>query len=415
MLTALLACPIVSRFAGASARPPIRVLQVLVGAAARTGGVPAFVGGASVEVEKLGVEVKLLATDLALAPWGWVQRQRRIGPDEVHPTLAKLDLELHRARFPRRLANSRGLAAALDRLTGEFDVVHIHNLWQFPQYAAYRAALAAEVPYVVSPHGGLDPYLRQRGRIRKRLTSSMWQRAMLERASLIHVTTAAEERSIADIAPAVRRAVVPCGLYVEDFAALPDSGRFRDRHLGGFRGPVILFLGRITQKKGVDVLIRAFARIGGEPDARLVIAGPDDEGILPSLRRVARESGAARRIDFPGPVYGEERREALASADVWALSSHTENFGIAVVEAMAAGRAVVISEDVNLAEDVAAADAGVVAEATPEAFAEGLRAVLADSARRRELESRAPEFAARYDWSAVGPRLRRMYERAAGR
>src|SRR5690349_19002051 len=148
----------------------MRVLQVLVGAGARTGGPPAFVGDASLELRKLGVEVRIVATDTALAPWGVIERQRRIRREEIHPSLAKSDLRLFPARFPRRLAYSPRLAAELRRTAGEFDVVHIHNLWQFPQYAGYRAARRRNVPYLVSPHGALDPYLRQRGRARKAMT-----------------------------------------------------------------------------------------------------------------------------------------------------------------------------------------------------------------------------------------------------
>src|SRR5690242_15488180 len=118
----------------------MRVLQILVGAAARTGGPPAFVGDSSVELEKLGADVRIVATDTALAPWGVIERQRRIRPEEIHPSLARSDLQLFPARFPRRFAYSPRLAAELARAAGEFDVVHIHNLWQYPQYAGYRAA-----------------------------------------------------------------------------------------------------------------------------------------------------------------------------------------------------------------------------------------------------------------------------------
>ncbi len=390
------------------------VLAVLVGAAARTGGPPAFVGGSAVELAKLGVSTRIVATDLALAPWGWVQKQERISDNELHPTLASSDLRIFPARFPRRLAFSPGLSAALREQAPDFDVVHVHNLWQFPQFAAYRASTRNRLPYVVSPHGGLDPYLRRHGRVRKSITTALWQKEMLNRATLIHVTTEAERALIEDIAPHVPRAVVPCGLYVNEFTSPPPADAFRRKHLADYDGPLILFLGRVTKKKGVDVLIRAFASMRREHPSRLVIVGPDDEGILPGLRRLAAELGVAADVVFLEPLYGEERLAALSGADVWALSSHTENFGIAVVEAMAAGCAVVISSGVNLAADIAAAGAGVVAEAEPEAFAAALLEVLGDDRERARLERVAPEFAARYDWSEVAPQLLEMYRTSAG-
>jgi glycosyltransferase involved in cell wall biosynthesis len=172
---------------------------------------------------------------------------------------------------------------------------------------------------------------------------------------------------------------------------------------------VVLFLGRVTDKKGVDVLIQSFARVRGERECRLAIVGPDDEGLIPKLTDLARGLGVDRDVAFVGPLYGEERLQALAAADVWALSSHTENFGIAVVEAMAAGCAVVISEGVNLAAEVGAADAGVVCAATPEAFAGGLLSVLGDEHRQRALSDASLAFAHRYDWRVVGPQLVAAY------
>lgn len=394
----------------------MRILQILVGAGARAGGPPAFVGGAALELERLGDEIDVLATDLALAPWGWVQpRQGRIEIGELHPTLARAGVELFPARFPRRLAFSPALRAALSDRVASANVVHIHNLWQYPQYAAYQSCLRHGIPYVVSTHGAFDPYLRQGGRVRKRVMSALWQNEMLSRAATIHVTTEAERGLIADVAPEAPRSIVPCGLDVNEFAKarLPSAETFRHRRLAGYDGQLLLFLGRITRKKGLDVLLRAFALLKGGRECRLAIVGPDDEGILPSLLRLRADLGLEADVDFLDPVYGEERLAALSSADVWVLSSHAENFGIAVVEAMAAGCAVAISPAVNIAPEIAAADAGVVAEAHPVRFAEAVAAILDHGEHRERLRQAAPRFAARYDWSIVGPQLREMYRGAA--
>jgi glycosyltransferase involved in cell wall biosynthesis len=210
--------------------------------------------------------------------------------------------------------------------------------------------------------------------------------------------------------------VVPCGIQVDEFRDPPDGTEFRERRLHGYGGPLVLFLGRITDKKGVDVLIRSFAKVRESLECRLAIVGPDDSGLTPKLSGLARDVGlAAGEVTFVGPVFGEERLDALGAADVWALSSHTENFGIAVAEAAAAGCPLVISPAVNIAADVEAAGAGVVAEATPDAFASGLIEVLGDAAKQGELRQRGPAFAARYDWSVVTPQLMDMYRVAAGR
>jgi glycosyltransferase involved in cell wall biosynthesis len=393
----------------------MRVLNVVVGAANRTGGATTFAAEAGVAASRAGEEGRVFATDLALAPWGWLQRQRSIRSDELHPSLADADLELFPTRFPRRLARSPAMAQALRRDVPRCDVVHIHNLWQYPQYAAFRAAREAGVPYIVSPHGSLDPYLRRRGRLRKAVTGAVWHRAMLEGAALIHVTTRSEMRLISDIAPRVPRAIVPCGINAADFADLPPSNEFRERHLDGYTGPLVVFLGRVTEKKGLDVLIRSFAEVLERQPARLAVVGPDDGGQRPGLERLAEQLGIGSRVDFVGGLFGRDRLAALSAADVWALSSHTENFGIAVMEAMAAGCPVAISRDVNLAEDVADAKAGLIAQAEPRAFATALLELLGDAELRRRLSRAARELAARYDWSEVTPRLLEMYREAIAR
>jgi glycosyltransferase involved in cell wall biosynthesis len=266
------------------------------------------VGGTALELARLGHVMHVISTDLALAPAGIAQMQRRMQAAELHPSLADTEGGVFPARFPRRLAFSPALKRAARRLVPESDVVHIHNLWQFPQYAAYRAALKAGVPYVVSPHGGLDPYLREHGRARKRLTTRLWQQDMFDRAAMIHVTTTAEAEHVADIAPHVPRAIVPCGVYTDEFAVLPSREVFRQNHLGGYDGPVLMFLGRLTYKKGLDLLVRAFAALRREIDCRLAIVGPDDERLTPGLRRLGTELGVGDEVAFTGPLYGEDRQ-----------------------------------------------------------------------------------------------------------
>lgn len=395
---------------------PPHVLSILVGAATRTGGPPPFVGGSARELTRLGASMRVLSTDIALAPAGWLQRQQRVRPEDVHPTLRDADLALFPARFPRRLAHSPALRRALRDEVPRSDVVHLHNLWQYPQFAGHRAARAAGVPYIVSPHGGLDPYIRRHGRARKAAMSRLWQDRMFREAALLHVTTTAELELTADVAPEVPRELVPPGIYMEDFAELPPPELFRQRHLGGRDAPVVLFLGRLAYKKGLDVLIRAFSVLRSSQEAVLAIAGPDDEALTPGLERLAQELSVDADVIFTGPVYGEDRLAALAAADVWALSSHAENFGIAVVEAMAAGCPAVISPGVNLAADIGAAEAGLVAELEPEAFGEALARPLSDRALHERLRETGRSFASGYDWSVIGPRMLQMYERClAGR
>ncbi len=387
-----------------------KILQVVPLASRRAGGPPAFVGPVARELTRLGHHVRVVTTDLAFAPGA--SGQRALPTEELHPAIADVDHAIYPARWPRRLAYSPALRRALLESVSDFDVVHIHSLWLYPQYSGFKAASETRTPYIVSPHGALDPFLRRRGRLRKRLTTALWQRRMLEGAQVIHVTTDLEAELIQDVAPDVPRVVVPLGIDLDEFRDLPPREEFRRERLGAYDGPLTLFLGRLTFKKGLDILIQAFSQIGQDQRGRLVIAGPDDEDLTGSLRGLAERCGVLDDVVFVGPVYGRSRQAALASADLWVLPSHTENFGVAVIEAMAAGLPVVISPAVNIAPQIADAHAGLIAALSPEAFAQCVGELLADAVRRRELGAAAQKFATAFEWASIAPSLVGLYHRA---
>lgn len=390
----------------------MRVLHVIPSMAARTGGPPVAVVESALALRDCGVESVVFATDMAEP--ASARTRARVTLEDMPDGASDVDVRLFPARAPRRLAYAADLARELARQTRSFDVLHIHSLYLYPQFAAYRAARRTGVPYVVSPRGALDPYLRRQNRPVKALAGVAFQDAMLAHASTLHLTSVDEERLTDDIAPDVARAVIPNGIRWPQFQTLPPGDEFRRAHLRGHDGPLVLFLGRMARKKGIDLLVRAFALLrAAVPDAMLALAGPDDECLRPELEALATDLGVADRIAFTGMLRGDDRLGALAACDVWALPSHSENFGIAVAEALAAGCAVVVAPGVNIAPEMAAGGAGIVADATPVAFAREITALLQDDARRAALASTARTFARRYDWGAVAPRLARMYEEVA--
>jgi glycosyltransferase involved in cell wall biosynthesis len=391
------------------------VLHVVPGLAARTGGVAASVVETCYALQEADVDSAIFTTDLPAS--ASAASSRRVGPDELPRGAESLDVRIFRSRPPRRLAWSPSLDRALAREIPAYDLVHVHSLFLLPQWSGYRHALRHQVPHVVSPRGSLDPYLRRRARGRKAVTTALWQRRMLESAALVLLTSAAEEElARAALPPATPRAIVPNPLDVESYRELPTGELFRSRYLGGHRGRVILSLGRLAEKKGLDRLIAAFARIASNVlDCRLVLAGPDDDGLEPSLRRLAAQAGIAERVHFPGMLTGDAKLSALAAATVWALPSHTENFGVAVVEALAAGIPTVVSPAVNISAEARAAYALIVAENTPAEFSAALVRLLGDEVERERLAVAGPTFARRYSRSIVGRQLADVYASVSGR
>jgi glycosyltransferase involved in cell wall biosynthesis len=220
-------------------------------------------------------------------------------------------------------------------------------------------------------------------------------------AAAVHVTTELEARDIQRLGlKAVRVDIIPNGID------LPCVGE-RRAFVTQCSEPVILSIGRLSWKKGLDRLIEAIAHL---PRAKLVIAGNDEEGYLNRLKEIASSVGVSNRVHFVGPAYGEDKWRLLAAADVFALPSYSENFGIAVLEAMAAGLPVVVTPEVGLAAEVAACEAGLVADGEPRRFAAALALLLDDPVQRQRMGDNGRTAAATlYSWEAVAARCEGVY------
>jgi glycosyltransferase involved in cell wall biosynthesis len=291
------------------------------------------------------------------------------------------------------------------------DVVHVHLLHLHPTLAACRAARSTSTPYVVAPCGSLDRAWRNRSRAIKAATDRVWQREALNRAAALHYKTEQEKTEAGDFGLAPRAWVVPNGIGLLD-----DRHQRRSHEPARDSARTVLFLGRITYKKRVDLLLEAFGDVHRAlPAARLVVAGPDDEALLPKLEQASRRLGLDHYVSFPGHVQGAEKQALLEHADVFVLPSTSENFGIGVVEALAAGLPAVATPGVAIAREAAGERAALLAEDSAAGVADALLAVLRDREVREDLARRGRRFAKRYTWRAVVPRLTEMYESAMGK
>lgn len=290
--------------------------------------------------------------------------------------------------FPR-LYWSPAMRRALDRI-GDYDVAHTHAVYLWPGIALARAARKAGVPYVVSPRGMLVPELiRRKNRIVKTLWLRTLERPALAHASAIHFTSQLEWDEAQRVGlPLPAPAVVPNGI---DLDVRPDVGR-EER--------LLVFLGRVNWKKGLDRVIEALPPLEG---VRLVIAGNDEEGLTPRLRELASRLGVADRVELAGPVYGDAKNALLARATLFVLMSTSENFGNAVLESLAMETPVVLSPDVGLADEVVRADAGAVG-------IESIGALLRDPARRAEMGRNGRTLvASRFTWPRVAEEMENVY------
>jgi glycosyltransferase involved in cell wall biosynthesis len=395
----------------------MRVLHVTGALAPRLGGPTRAATEMCEALAARGAEVTLFSTDLdEQGTWSPLRQPALLGVPTDRPVLVR-GVERHhfRARWPSRVAFCPDLARALRERVAEFDVVHVHSLYLFTTLAACHYAGRRRVPYVVRPHGTLDPYLRRHHPLRKAVWDGLLQRRQLDRAAAVQYTSE-DERELARPfgirAPAV---VVPLGVNPAEFEALPPRGSFRALHPQLRDRRLVVFLGRVTPKKGLDVLVDAFVRVAASvPDAHLVIAGPDDGGHGRTIGRMIDAFGLRGRTTTTGMVTGRDKLALLADADVWALPSYTENFAIAAVEALACGVPVVISDRVNIHRDVSGAGAGLVTPCDSAAVAGAITRVLDDAELGRRLRAAGPALVRRsFTWDVATARLLSLYAEVA--
>ena len=251
-----------------------------------------------------------------------------------------------------------------------FDGVIVHGLWQFIGVAA-RIALGKHIPYVVFPHGMLDPYFKRAFPFKHLkkwpfwLLSEYW---LLRRAMLVLFTTAAE-RDLAVTSFWLHRwraRIVPLGTEPAPAvdAAMREAFFAACSAVRGHR--FLLFLGRVDPKKGCDLLLQAFTACAPHaPDLHLVIAGPCSGPWATALRAKSQSLPIAERIHWPGMLQGAAKHAAFDLCEAFILPSHQENFGIAVVEALAAGKPVLLTSPINIAPEISTDGCGIVASDTP--------------------------------------------------
>ena len=315
-------------------------------------------------------------------------------------------------RRPKGWKRSPALARALRRDLAGFDLVHLHSLYLYHDWVAGDACRTLGVPYIVRPHGTLDPYIRDRYRFLKALLGLLFQDRVLRHAAAIHYTTEEELRLAAGHDGGAPGAVVPLGLDPATVVG-GDPAAFRARYPGIGARRIVLFLSRLHEKKGLDLLIPAFAGPAETQDLHLVLAGPDD-GMAGPAGAMLAAAGLAGRATVTGMLEGAAKRDAYAAAELFALPSYSENFGIVVLEAMAAGLPVLISDRVNLWREVAAAEAGIVVPCRVEAVEQALAGLVGDRAAARAMGERGRTLVAeRFAWDRVADTLIALYDSVA--
>jgi glycosyltransferase involved in cell wall biosynthesis len=371
----------------------------------RYGGPPRSIHGLCRALCRHGLDVRVFTTNAD-------------GPGILPPSVTSsaeyegVPVHYFERSWPATPIGSRGLTAGLRAALPSVDLVHLHGLWNRVVWSGAREARRAGVPYVVSPRGMLQDAARAHKGWRKRAAFAVIERGLLEGAALLHATSDAEADTLERLE--LRRPVIliPNGIEAADAASgvAGPGGPGDGPSVPADAQPVVLFVGRLHPIKRLDLLVDAFVLLRQRcPGARLVIAGPDEYGLRPGLE--ARAGSAGPAITWCGEVDGRQRDALLKSALALVLCSDSESFGMSVLEALAAGTAVVVTTTCGWGE-VERHGAGLRVEQSPEAIAGALARLVADPAGARAMGARGRELAeSRYTWPRVAEAFAAAYDR----
>lgn len=391
----------------------MKILHVISTLAPTSGGPTAVVLSLASAQAECGNAVSICTTDR-----GNPSREILL-VDDVRRLLPS-DVSLH--IFPVNLTSilySGSMKTWLRKHITEFDIVHIHGLYRFPPTYAAREAYRHGVPHLIRTHGNLDPFLyRQSSRsvLLKRVYEHIFDLPNMNHAGAIHYTTEEERERTSFLrlrAPAV---VVPNGIDWAVFSDLPQRGGFRSTYALG-DCPLVLFLGRLHFVKGLDLLVRAFEMVHrAMPRAILAIVGPENDGFGTQVRRWVAQAGLNDSIKFVEPLAGPEVIQCYVDSDVFVLPSYTENFGTSVVEAMACGVPVVISDQVKIHPVVTVTKSGIVTRCDSKEIGDALLKLLREPDLRRSLGRAGRETAkSRFSWEVIVGTLSNEYRNIINR
>ncbi|MBE9135942.1 glycosyltransferase [Nodosilinea sp. LEGE 07088] len=306
---------------------------------------------------------------------------------------------------------SSSLAFWLFNHVHDYNVVHSNAVFSLPNIPVHLACQWHKTPYVMAPHGMLEPWALSYKPWKKHLYYKVLERPALNRASVIQATASPESEHIRKLGLAPPIVTIPNGIHEHDFNTLPDAELFYQKFPLTRNKTLILFLGRIDPKKGLDLLAQAFASIQLQfPQTHLIIAGPDNIGFSPTAQEYFAAAGCSDSVTFTGFLTGALKYAAFSASNLYVAPSYSEGFSMSILEAMASGLPCIITTGCNFPE-AAIAKAAYVVESKAEEITEALLSCLSHPAAAERTGNLARKFILEhYTWEKVAKRLIETYQ-----
>lgn len=294
----------------------------------------------------------------------------------------------------------------------EYDVIHMHGIWHFGSLAPFL--IPNKAVKVITIHGLLDKWAVAHSKWKKQIVTVLYQKRLLGKADLIQINNTDEEEDVIRYLGyrPKNMVIVPNGMKLSEYVNLPAKGIFRAKHGISSSQQMVLFMGRLNIKKGLDLLLPAFQKVHAQlPDAMLVLAGPDD-GYQAETEDFIKKNNLGGRIKLVGMLTDTHKKEALADADLFVLPSYSEGFSIAVLEAMTSKVTALVSDRVGFGDYIKSYDAAYLTPLTSDGVAAGLLKILQDKSYALELSNRAYKMVTEnFDIRVVANQLLEEYKK----
>lgn len=391
---------------------PLKILQIVPSIALVYGGPSQMVRGLSAALARQGATVTVLTTD-ANGDQGQPPLEVPLG----QPVATEGYQVVYFRRFPfERYKFSLPLLAWLYRHGGDYDLAHIHALFSPVSSGAAAVARTRGLPYILRPLGTLDPADLAKKRRLKQLYTAALEGANLRGAAALHFTSQEEARVSKRFGSSSQELILPLG--VTPLAGKSAGQSVRQRYGIAAETPILLFMSRLDPKKGLDLLLPVLEELAQTLPFHFMLSGgnPQDSGYVEGVRRRIEGSILGERTTITGFVTGNQKAEILAAADLFVLPSYYENFGIAVAEAMAAGKPVVISNRVHIWEDIQGSGSGWVTDCDRNTLAQALKEALTQPQERRRRGEQGRQFSREnYSWDRIAQETVAAYRQLLNR
>ncbi|NWF61046.1 MAG: glycosyltransferase [Fischerella sp.] len=292
----------------------------------------------------------------------------------------------------------------------DYDIVHTNTVFAPIVSFVHWLCQLRQIPYIMTPHGMLEPWALSYKGWKKRLYYNIFEKLALQKASAIQVIANVEAHNVKSLG-FEHIVTVPNGIHRQEFENLPEPEVFYQHFPETCNKNLILFLGRIDPKKGLDLLAPAFATVRAKfPQTHLVVAGPDNIGFLSTAQHYFLQAGCLDAVTFTGMLTGELKHAALAAANLYVAPSYSEGFSMSVLEGMASGLPCVITTGCNFPE-AATAKAAYVVDININAIADGLIQYLSNPQQAKAMGERARGFIFQnYTWNSAAEKLIPVYK-----